>query len=411
MTAYCGIDWAEAHHDLALVDEGGTMLAKRRISDDLAGFEELLQVLAEHGDCAEDQIPVAIETGRGLFVACMLATGRDVVVINPMAAARYRERTAVTRTKSDAADALMLANVLRTDRHAHRPLPKDSELVRSVAVLARAGQDAVWQRQQATNQLRSLLREYFPAALTAFQVKHIGLASAEARTVLAAAPTPAAAATLTKARLRSLLIKAGRRRNLETWVERVHEIFRTKALRHPAQVEDAYGVAALAILKRLDAAAIAAADLQQATELVFHQHPAAAIITSFPGLGPLGGARVLAEVGDDADRFETARDLKAYAGAAPVTRASGKSHLVLHRRVKNHRLASAGYNWAFAALTHSPGARAHYDRRRARGDGHAAALRNLYNRFLGQLHHCLRSGHLYDEITAFGDQPMRATAA
>ena len=411
MTVYCGIDWAEAHHDLALVDENGLVLAKRRIGDDLTGFNELLRLLAEHGDCAEDQIPIAIETSRGLFVACLIATGRDVVEINPMAAARYRERTAVTRTKSDGADALMLANVLRTDRHAHRPLPNDTELVRAVAVLARAGQDAVWQRQQAANQLRSLLREYFPAALVAFQVKHIGLASPEARTVLAAASTPAAAAKLSKPRLRSLLIKAGRRRNLDTWVDRLHGIFRTDALRHPSQVEDAFGAAASAIVKRLDAAVCAAQDLQQATDLLFQQHPAASIITSFPGLGPLTGARVLAEIGDDAGRFETARDLKAYAGAAPVTRASGKSHLVFHRRVKNHRLASAGYNWAFAALSHSPGARAHYDRRRARGDGHAAALRNLYNRFLGQLHHCLSNSQHYDEATAFGQQPTAATAA
>ena len=409
MTAYCGIDWAEAHHDLALIDENGVVLAKRRISDDLAGLNDLLNLLAEHGDSDDDQIPVAIETGRGLFVACLIATGRDVVVINPMAAARYRERTAVTRTKSDAADALMLANVLRTDRHAHRPLPKDSELVRAVAVLARAGQDAVWQRQQAANQLRSLLREYFPAALTAFQVKHVGLASPEARTVLAAAPTPAAAARLTKTRLRSLLIKAGRRRNLDPWVERLHAIFRDDAMRHPTQVEDAFGAAALAILRRLDAAVVAAQDLQQVTEVVFHQHSDAEIITSFPGLGPLTGARVLAEIGDDHERFETSRDLKAYAGAAPITRASGKSHLVMHRRVKNHRLASAGYNWAFAALSHSLGAREHYDRRRARGDGHAAALRNLYNRFLGQLHYCLNNGQHYDETQAFGDRLPAAT--
>lgn len=410
MSTYCGIDWAEAHHDLAIIDDDGTVLTKRRISDDADGFNELLRLLAEHGDCPEDQIPVAIETGRGLLVACLVATGRDVVVINPMAAARYRERTAVTRAKSDAADAIMLANVLRTDRHAHRPLPKDSELVRAVAVLARAGQDAVWQRQQAANQLRSLLREYFPAALTAFQIKHVGLASAEARTVLAAAPTPRAAARLTRTRLRALLMKAGRRRNLDAWIDRLYAIFHADVLHHPVQVEEAFGLAALAILKRLEAAVNAAADLQQATELVFQQHPAAAIITSFPGLGPLSGARVLAEIGDDPDRFETARDLKAYAGAAPVTRASGKSHLVLHRRVKNHRLAAAGYNWAFAALTHSPGARAHYDKRRARGDGHAAALRNLYNRFLGQLHYCLRTGEHYDENTAFGTQPATAAA-
>jgi transposase len=170
-------------------------------------------------------------------------------------------------------------------------------------------------------------------------------------------------------------------------------------------VEDAYGHAALAALKRLDAAVTAAEELHQATAVVFEQHPHAAIITSFPGVGNRTGARILAELGDDPERFQDARALKAYAGAAPVTRASGKARLVLHRRVKNDRLAAAGYNWAFAALTHSPGARQHYDRRRARGERHAAALRNLYNRFLGQLYHCLATGRPYAEHRAFPDSP------
>jgi hypothetical protein len=153
MTAFCGIDLAENHHDIALVNAEGKQVARRRIQDTAEGLRTLLELLAEHGDTVESPVPVAIETGRGLLVACLAATGRDVVVINPTAAARYRERTTVSRSKSDA-------------------------LVRAVAVLARAGQDATWQRQQAANQLRSLLREYFPAALTAFHVKHIGSASA-----------------------------------------------------------------------------------------------------------------------------------------------------------------------------------------------------------------------------------------
>lgn len=405
MSVYCGIDWSENHHDVALVDQEGKLLVHRRIPDSATGLRELLELLAEHGDTPDAMVPVAIETGRGLLVSCLVATGRDVVVINPMAAARYRERTTVARSKSDAMDALMLANVLRTDRHAHRSLPRDSELVRAVAVLARAGQDATWQRQQAANQLRSILREYFPAAVTAFHVKHIGLASPEARTILTAAPTPAAAARLTKARLRSLLVKSGRTRNLDKWIERLHDIFRADVLRHGPAVEDAYGHAALAALKRLDAAVTAAEELHQATAVVFEQHPHAAIITSFPGVGNRTGARILAELGDDPERFQDARALKAYAGAAPVTRASGKARLVLHRRVKNDRLAAAGYNWAFAALTHSPGARQHYDRRRARGERHAAALRNLYNRFLGQLYHCLATGRPYAEHRAFPDSP------
>lgn len=406
---YCGIDWAEQHHDIALVNEEGKQLAKRRISDDAAGFAALLELLAEHGDQPDHQIPVAIETSRGLLVAGLRATGRMVYVINPMAAARYRERTTSSRSKSDAVDALMLANVLRTDRHQHRPMPADSDLVRAVAVLARAGQDATWSRQQISNQLRSVLREFYPAALEAFQVKHIGLVSGEARAVLAAAPTPTAAAKLSKARLTALLKRAGRQRNLQPWADRLHDIFSVPQLHHLPVVEAAFGQQVQALLLQLDAACHATNQLLAAAEEAFRQHPDAGILTSFPGLGAITGARLLGEIGDDRQRFEDPRALKAYAGAAPVTRASGKVHLVLHRRVKNDRLAAAGYIWTFAALTASAGARSHYDRRRAAGDRHNAALRNLYNRYLGMLHHCLQTGQLYDESRAF--PPYQQTPA
>jgi transposase len=161
------------------------------------------------------------------------------------------------------------------------------------------------------------------------------------------------------------------------------------------------GRQALALLRQLDAACTNADDLERATIECFNQHPDAGIITSFPGLGPLTGARVLAEIGDDRSRFADAKGLKAYAGAAPITRASGKTLAVLHRRVKNQRLAAAGYVWAFSALTASPGARAHYDRRKADGDRHAAAQRNLFGQLLGCLHHCLATRTEYDETTAF----------
>ncbi|WP_405957242.1 IS110 family transposase [Streptomyces phaeochromogenes] len=195
MRAFGGIDWASDHHDVALVNRDGALLAKARISDDLAGLQQLLDLLTEHGDSEKTPIPVAIETSRGLLVACLRATKRPVYAINPMAAARYRERHAVTRKKSDQLDAMVLANILRTDTAAHRPLPEDSELVQSIAVLARAQQDAVWDRTQAGNKLRSHLREYFPAFLTATQPLRDGLCSPIARTILAAAPTPARAAS------------------------------------------------------------------------------------------------------------------------------------------------------------------------------------------------------------------------
>src|SRR6266851_4779249 len=347
MDVFCGIDWAEDHHDIALVDRDGTLLARRRISDDAAGLAQLLGLLAEHGDSAEDPIPVAIETPRGLLTACLRATGRGVYPINPMAVARYRDRHSIAGRKSDHGDAVVLANVLRP----------------------------------------------------------------EARTILAAAPYPATAAKLTLAQLRALLKKAGRSRGIDAEATRLRAAFRTPQMRQLPLVEQAMGRQALALLRQPDAACDSARDLEQAAVESFNQHPDAEIITSLPGLGPLTGARVLAETGDDRSRFADAKGLKAYAGAAPVTRASGKTRAVVHRRVKNQRLAAAGYIWAFAALTASPGARAHYDRRKKDGDRHAAAQRNLFGRLLGCLHHCLATGQHYDEHAAFPAAAPRQQAA
>jgi transposase len=408
---FCGIDWAEDHHDIAVVDRDGQTLAHLRVSDDAAGLARLLDLLGQHGDVPEDPVPAAIETPRGLLVACLRATGRKVYPVNPMAVARYRDRHSIAGRKSDKGDAVVLANVLRTDMHAHRPLPADSELAQAIAVLARAQQDAVWARTAAHNKLRSHLREYFPAFLAAFAGARGGIMRPEARVILAAAPDPAAAAKLTLAQLRALLRKAGRQRGIDAEAQRLRDAFRQEQMRQLPLVEQAMGRQAQALLRQLDAACASAGELEQAAAESFNQHPDAGIITSFPGIGTLTGARVLAEIGDDRSRFKDARGLKAYAGSAPITRASGKSRSVTHRRVKNNRLAAAGYTWAFAALTASTGARAHYDRRTKAGDRHGAAQRNLFNRLLGCLYHCLQTGQRYDETTAFPNQAAAKTAA
>ncbi len=342
MDVFCGIDWAEDHHDIALVDRDGKLLARRRISDDAAGLAELLALLAEHGDTPGDPVPVAIETPRGLLVACLRAAGRQVYPVNPMAVARYRDRHSVSGKKSDHGDSAVLAHVLRTDMNMHRPLPADSELAQAIAVLARAQQDAVWDRTQAHNRLRSHLREYYPGFLAAFAPLKGGIMRPEARAVLAAAPAPADAAALTMAQLRSLLRKACRSRGIDAEAARLREAFRAGQMRQLPLVEQAMGRQSLALLGQLDAACTAADDLEQAVTESFNLHPDAGIITSFPGLGAIAGARVLAEIGDDRSRFQDAKGLKAYAGAAPVTRASGKTRSVTHRKIKNNRLASAG---------------------------------------------------------------------
>ena len=140
--------------------------------------------------------------------------------------------------------------------------------------------------------------------------------------------------------------------------------------------------------------------LGEATVAAFTQHTDHRIITSFVGLADLTGARLLAEIGDDRTRFVDARALKAFAGSAPITKASGRSIRITHRHVKNNRLAAVGFVWAFIAAGCQGPTRAHYLARREHGDRRPAALRHLYNRMLGQLYHCLHTGQPYDRTKA-----------
>lgn len=390
------------HHDVAIIDGEGQLIAKNRITDDPVGLAQLVELLAAVGDSAEDPIPVAIETPRGLLVASLRATGRAVYSINPLAVARYRERHTVARSKSDHADAMTLANILRVDAHLHRRLPADSELCQVIAVLARAHQDAIWRRIKAHNELRSVLREFFPTFLATFTRRFaLGIASPEARAVLAIGPTPAAAAKLSVSRIAGALRRAGRTRNIDQAATEIRAELRTPQLRQLPQVEAAMGKQALALLAALNTACASVDDLGQAAAEGFQTHPDFAIITSFPGLADSTGARVLAEIGDDRTRFTDARALKAYAGSAPVTRASGKSLSITHRRIKNDRLAAVGWIWAFAAATHCESAREHYRRRRDHGERHSAATRHLFNKLLGQLYYCLQHRETLDKDKAF----------
>ena len=407
MNCYCGIDWAEGHHDVAIVGGDRSLVAKKRIGDDPGRFTALTGMLAEAGDSPEDPIPITMETAAAVCsrLACQWAAGvRD----QPDGRDRYRERSSAARAKSDHADAMTLANILRVDAHLHRTLPADSELTQAIAVLARAQQHAVWRRSKASNELRSVLREYYPAFLDTFAGKSAtNLAKPQARAVLAIALTPADTAKLTKARIATALRRAGRKRGIDELAADILQRLKTPQLRQPELVEKAMGRQALALLAILDAACAGAEELQQAAAEEFRKHPDHPVITSFPGLADLTGARILAEIGDDRARFADDRALKAYAGSAPVTRASGKVISITHRRIKNDRLAAVGWVWAtYAAINPGP-AREHYRHRRDHGDRHAAALRHLFNKMLGQLYPCLQTRQTFNPVKAFG-QPAAA---
>jgi transposase len=403
---FVGDDWAEDHHDVELMDVTGRRLAKARLPEGVAGIARLHAMVGGQlgGDADEDdagQVAVGIETDRGPWVAALVAAGYTVFAINPLQASRYRERHAVSGAKSDAGDAHVLADMVRTDSHQLRPVAGDTALAAAVKVVTRTHKTLIWERTRCTQRLRHALRDYFPAALEAFE----DLDAADTLELLGRAPDPASAARLTTAQIGAALRRA-RRRNVAEKAGQIQAVLRAARLGQPATVTAAYAASARALIAVLATLNEQVKTLQGQVEAYFGRHPDAEILLSQPGLGPVTGARVLAESGDDPARYASAKARKNYAGTSPITRASGKKKTVLARHVHNDRLIDALISQAFTALRASPGARAYYDHQRARGAGHNPALRQLANRLVGIQHGCLKTRTLYDEATAW---PQYAT--
>jgi transposase len=393
---FAGVDWAEAHHDVHVQDAQGRRLTGGRLPEGVEGIARFHDLVAGH---AEDpgEVVIGIETDRGLFAGALVAAGYRVFAVNPMSVSRYRDRHSPSGAKSDPGDAKVLADLVRTDRHNHRRAVPDSDLAEAVKVLARAHQSMIWNRRRQANQLRSALREFYPAALAAFH----DLTSAEALQVLRLAPAPAPGAALSTTQITAALRRGGRTRRLAERAAAIQAELRAPQLQASPVIAAAMGtsVAALAAVIGEMTAQIAVLEQQLAAD--FEQHPDAAVVRSLPGLGTILGARVLGEFGDVPDRYATAKSRRNYAGTSPITRASGTRQVVLARHARNKRLADAIYLWAFAALTASPGARAFYDRRRNAGDTHHQALRAVGNHLVGFLHGCLAAHARYDEHTAW----------
>ncbi|WP_084463511.1 IS110 family transposase [Microtetraspora fusca] len=398
MRLFVGDDWAEDHHDVEVMDGSGRRLAKARLPEGVAGMARLHAIVGElAGDEADEvEVLVGIETDRGPWVAALVAAGYRVLAVNPLQASRFRDRLGVSGAKSDAGDAHVLADMVRTHAHELRAVAGDSAQAEAVKVVARTHKTLIWERTRHTQRLRHALRDYFPAALEAFE----DLDAVDALELLAKAPTPVQAARLTIGQI-SAALKRARRKNVAGKAAAIQAALRAEHLGQPEVVAAAYAASVQALIAVLEVLNTQVKTLQGQVEAHFGEHPAAKIVLSQPGLGPVLGARVLAEFGDDPQRYATAKARKNYAGTSPITRASGKKKIALARFVHNDRLIDALLTQAFSALRLSPGARAYYDRQRARGAGHNAALRQLANRFVGILHGCLKTGTLYDEATAW----------
>jgi hypothetical protein len=404
---FVGIDWSEQHHDIEVQDPGGRPVARTRIPEGLDGVGALHALLADH---AEDpaEVVIGIEIDRGLLVGSLVAAGYQVYAVNPKSVDRYRDRHTLSGAKSDAGDAKILADLVRTDRHNHRPIAGDSDLAEAIKINARAHQSLIWTRQRQVNALRSSLREYYPGALAVFGTD---LAHPDAVAVLSKAPTPEQGRRLSTAQIASALRRAGRQRTIDKRARQIRDALRAPQLAAPPLIADAYGDATTALVQVIAALTTQIDALEAALTERFEQHPDAKTYLSLAGLGVILGARVLAEFGDDPNRYAHAKARKNYAGSAPITKASGKHRVVLARYQRNKRLADALTLWAFCALTASPGAKAFCDRHRRNGDTQHKALRALANRLVGILHGCLRHATPYDEATAWSHRDDHLTKA
>lgn len=400
MMLFVGDDWAQDHHDVVLMDESGAHLGAGRLAEGLTGIAGLHAMIAQY---AEDpgQVVIGIEKDHGLWVGALAAAGYQVYAVNPMAVARYRDRHRVSGAKSDAGDAKVLADLVRTDRHNHRRMVGDSDSVEAIKVLARAHQNLIWMRTRQVATLKAGLLEYYPAALQAFPNLGDRDRDGDALAVLGRAPTPEQGARLSLSKIAAALRAGGRSRYIQERARDIQTHLRRQHLRAPAAVSTAYGAAtsaAVSIIIELTNQ-ISAVETELAQH--FRKHPDADIYLSQPGIGVILGARVLGEFGDDPNRFTTAKCRKNYAGTSPITVASGRKRAVTARHVRNDRLYDALDRWAFATLKTSPGARAFYDQHRAAGDTHHQALRALANRLVGILHGCLRHRTPYNEHKAW----------
>ena len=407
MRLYVGDDWAEDHHDVEVMDEAGKVLAKRRLPEGVAGIAQLHELIGRHlgEDTDEAEVIVGIETDRGPWVTALIIAGYLVFPVNPLQASRYRERHGVSGAKSDGGDAHMLADMVRTDSHQLRPAAGDSPEAEGIKVLARTHKTLIWERTRAVQRLRHQLREYFPAAIEAFE----DLDAPDALELLGKAPDPARAAKLTRAQV-SAALKRARRRDISGKATAILAALRSEQLAQPPVLTAACAATVRSLIAVITTLNEQVKLLEEQVSEHFGRHPDAEIITSQPGMGMILGARVLAEFGDDPARYRDGKARRNYAATSPITRASGKKKVVAARFIHNDRLIDALMAWAFSSLNASPGARAFYDELRARGIEHNDALRRLANRLVGILHGCLKTRTLYDEATAWSHRESSRAA-
>ncbi|MBU6423951.1 MAG: IS110 family transposase [Chloroflexi bacterium] len=400
---FCGIDWAEEHHDVCVVDVEGRVLWRRRIGHDPAGVDELRSAIARiEPDPA--QVAVGIETGRGLLVGQLVAAGYVIFPINPKAAERFRDRRAASGRKDDRLDAEILAQAVRSDRASLRVLLPDSTEATEVATLARDHANLTRQRTRLRNQLRSALLEYFPAAVAAFELE-----AKSALAFLSRYAEPEAAAHLSVAQVAHFLRAQHANRDADARAAAIVATLRAPALRARPEIARAKARLVRTLVAQLVALQPALEGYERELAALLKVHPEGEILLSFPGLGIVLASRVLAGTGDNPERFATGYG--PYAGTAPIVVQSGKRRVVKARVAAPKYFRDAVQQWAEQARRWSPWATQYYARHRARGHLHNESVRALADQLLRLLFDLRRLGVRYDEAVHLANIARAAARA
>lgn len=370
MQWYAGIDWADAHHDVVVIDAMGQQVLQRRVAHTAVGLAELTRILTEvTGATATDQLACIIETNHGMLITALLEAGFAVYPVNPKVLDRRRGAAGV---KTDQVDAYLLAKLGRSDLADLQRLVPDSPLVAELKSLPRDQDSLIQSQTRLVNQMTAGLKSYYPVALRLFSKLH----QPSTLAFLHAFPTPELARAATVAQIQDVLTQAGHRRAAPV-AATIHQQLQAPQLQADAVTTRTKARLLLALMAQLAPlqAQIAAYD-EEITRL-FLSHADHALFASLPRAGQRIAPRLLAEIGDDRRRYADARGLQALAGTAPVTKQSGTYRVAQRRTACLKPLRNVLQQFAWQSTRWEPWARQYYDQKRAAGKSHAMAVRAL----------------------------------
>ena len=389
MPYFAGLDWASAAHALCVIDESGSIIDTFSVEHSVSGLSALLRRLAHVASPSE--LEIAIERPSGLLVDTLLAGGHRVVPVHPNILKATRSRYSMAGGKSDPADAFILADLLRTYGHRFRRLQPLSDQIRALRALVRSREDLLAHRIRLANQLRSLLESFWPGAAAIFT----DIDSPISLAFLARYPSPTSAHRLGEQRLAAFLKRErySGRRSVAELLDRLR--LAPKGLA-PAAEGRAKAEIVRALVATLRPVVREIHRLNDHIEQAVEDHPLGRVVLSFPRAAGITAAKVVAEMGEDTNRFASPEPLASEAGVAPITRTSGKHRCVSFRWACNKRLRQALVGFADNSRHGSAWAEHVYSQARARGCRHPNAVRILARAWVRVLWHCWREHTLYD---------------